>query len=208
MKSLSEIRRAAYFKNPIGLQNILKRTVCPTCNKEFGVGQFAKHFPVCDPHQPCLHCSKARGNNPKFCCQSCAASYNNLLRPPKHNKPCAWCSNITTNKRFCSTSCGGNHRRHETETKALAGVGKGTGIRRILLKTQNNGCATCKNDTWLDRAIHLELDHIDGNADNWAPTNLRLICPNCHSQTPTFKAKNKGSGRFKRRLRYALLGEG
>ena len=28
--------------------------------------------------------------------------------------------------------------------------------------------------------VPLEVDHIDGNAENNSENNLRLICPNCH----------------------------
>jgi Zn finger protein HypA/HybF involved in hydrogenase expression len=41
----------------------------------------------------------------------------------------------------------------------------------------------------------LEIDHIDGNANNNNEANLRLLCPNCHSLTVTYKNLNKGNGR-------------
>jgi hypothetical protein len=43
--------------------------------------------------------------------------------------------------------------------------------------------------------INLEIDHKDGDPYNNHHSNLRLICPNCHSQTNTFKNRNKGKGR-------------
>jgi hypothetical protein len=49
----------------------------------------------------------------------------------------------------------------------------------------------------------LVLDHIDGNPDNNRRDNLRLACPNCDSQLPTYKSRNRGSGRAFRRQRYA-----
>lgn len=39
------------------------------------------------------------------------------------------------------------------------------------------------------------LDHIDGDCSNNKRENLRLICPNCDSQTSTFKLKTKNSKR-------------
>lgn len=44
-------------------------------------------------------------------------------------------------------------------------------------------------DKWLNNPIILELDHIDGNRNNNNLKNLRLLCPNCHSQTPTFRGR-------------------
>jgi hypothetical protein len=37
----------------------------------------------------------------------------------------------------------------------------------------------------------LVLDHINGINDDYRPGNLRLLCPNCHSQTPTFAGRNR-----------------
>ena len=36
-----------------------------------------------------------------------------------------------------------------------------------------------------------EIHHIDGNHYNNEESNLQLLCPNCHSLTPTFGALNK-----------------
>lgn len=51
--------------------------------------------------------------------------------------------------------------------------------------------------------LTLILDHIDGNPENNRRDNLRLICPNCDSQLPTYKSRNRGNGRAFRRQRYA-----
>jgi 5-methylcytosine-specific restriction endonuclease McrA len=52
-------------------------------------------------------------------------------------------------------------------------------------------CESCKSTKWLGKPVPLELDHIDGNHENNCLENLRLLCPNCHSMTSTFRGKNK-----------------
>lgn len=64
--------------------------------------------------------------------------------------------------------------------------------RRIVLKKQNGKCMICGIDTWCGKPLRLHLDHINGNIYNNNRENLRYICPNCHSQTPTYcKPGNK-----------------
>ena len=54
-------------------------------------------------------------------------------------------------------------------------------------------CAICKLESWNNKKINLELDHIDGDRTNHIRNNLRLLCPNCHSQTDTYRSKNTHS---------------
>lgn len=53
-------------------------------------------------------------------------------------------------------------------------------------------CVHCGLAEWRGGNIPLELDHIDGDRTNNELQNLRLLCPNCHAMTPTYRAKNKG----------------
>lgn len=61
-------------------------------------------------------------------------------------------------------------------------------IEEGLLKEE---CAVCKlKPMWNNEKLVLQLDHIDGDFINNTLENLRLICPNCHSQTKTFAGRN------------------
>ncbi|BBY13441.1 hypothetical protein MMARJ_41810 [Mycobacterium marseillense] len=77
-------------------------------------------------------------------------------------------------------------------------------VRDYLYEQQGGCCAICGiEDTWSGATLTLIVDHINGDASNDRRENLRLICPNCDSQLPTYKARNRGSGRYYRRQRYA-----
>jgi len=54
-------------------------------------------------------------------------------------------------------------------------------------------CAICGINSWNNKQLSLELDHIDGNRINHTLPNLRLLCPNCHAQTDTYRSKNRFS---------------
>jgi hypothetical protein len=74
--------------------------------------------------------------------------------------------------------------------------------RRALIYRDGNKCSVCNIENWQNKSIVFEIEHKDGNSGNHISSNLCLICPNCHSQTATYKGKNKGSGRYVRRQRY------
>ena len=68
----------------------------------------------------------------------------------------------------------------------------GPNQKRYRVNLEQEGkCNTCSISEWLNKPVSLELDHIDGDRDNNSRENLRLLCPNCHSQTPTWKGKHK-----------------
>jgi hypothetical protein len=66
-------------------------------------------------------------------------------------------------------------------------------LKNRLLKEGilENRCSICSITFWNKKSINLELDHIDGNRINHLLSNLRLLCPNCHSQTDTYRSKNR-----------------
>jgi len=67
--------------------------------------------------------------------------------------------------------CGGNHKG-------------------FLIQERGHKCECCGLSEWLGKNITLELEHIDGDNQNNVKSNLKLLCPNCHSYTDTWKGKN------------------
>lgn len=66
-------------------------------------------------------------------------------------------------------------------------------LKKRLIKSglKLNVCEECGISEWNGKPINMELHHIDGNNKNHSLENLKMLCPNCHSQTETFRAKNK-----------------
>lgn len=84
---------------------------------------------------------------------------------------------------------------HKNIDEILSGkitVSKSTIKKRIIDENVlDYKCKRCGINSWNGTAITLELDHIDGNKKNNTLSNLRLLCPNCHSQTITYRGMNK-----------------
>tara|TARA_B110000908_G_C9849263_1_gene269154 strand:+ start:100 stop:498 length:399 start_codon:yes stop_codon:yes gene_type:complete len=125
------------------------------------------------------------------------------------NYNCQYCG--TENKfkgysyvnKYCDNKCQHNYQYQQrvAEWRVTGEIGKGP-VKRYLSE-QKEGCWECGITDWQGNSIVLELEHIDGNSSNNTEDNLSLLCPNCHSQTDTYKNKNKGNGRHARRQRYA-----
>lgn len=62
--------------------------------------------------------------------------------------------------------------------------------RKYLFEFRGKKCEECGLEKWQDKELVFEIDHIDGNNKNNTYENLKILCLNCHSQTPTFRGKN------------------
>ena len=71
---------------------------------------------------------------------------------------------------------------------------KGRIVKDNLLEYK---CSKCGIDNWCGETLILDLDHINGDNRDNRLENLRYLCPNCHSQTDTYKGRNKNSGKPK-----------
>ena len=102
----------------------------------------------------------------------------------------------TNFNKFCNNTCQQDYKfKQETLPRFLSGkISIMRTLHRCLKTLYGYKCQLCGNDgTYNGKPLALQLDHIDGKASNNDPKNLRLLCPNCHSQTETFGARNKGN---------------
>ena len=74
-------------------------------------------------------------------------------------------------------------------------------IVRYMREKFDNKCSRCgwSKINPITGKVPLEIEHIDGNYLNNNESNLDLICPCCHSLTPTYKGLNRGNGRKERK---------
>ena len=178
----------------------------------------------------CLCCNSiipfSKRNSNIYCSHSCSAKSTNAKRAEslkEHNLKlkaneitpfvreyhyCLKCEtpiNSKTKKKFCSLDCSAKHRQMQRLDEWLLGKRPNIcnpSIRNYLIELEGNKCSVCGIENWNDRPIVLEVEHKDGNSGDSSKDNVCLICPNCHSQTDTYKGKNKGKGRHKRMERY------
>ena len=136
---------------------------------------------------------------------------------PPHNKGkskeyyCLNCgtyigSRKNTNHKFCSNNCQQSYEykiwveKYKQDNSIAINTKWGkipSYLRRYIFEKYQNKCCECgwsKVNPYTN-TTPLEVDHIDGNSENNSEDNLRLICPNCHSLTASYRGANRGNGR-------------
>lgn len=82
----------------------------------------------------------------------------------------------------------------------------GTSTRKVLTDLRGARCEKCGLSEWLGQPINLEVHHINGDRTDNRLENLMLLCPNCHSYTPTFTRKGDKREKTDEEFITALLG--
>lgn len=200
--------------NPAKLRKRLDSTIdCQYCDRNINTRNIKRHEDAC-----CLNPTNIRRcqlceniltswDQTKFCNHSCALTYRNLNTAKsivnKRKYYCTYCNKELSHKRkYCDHACKNEHI-FETKHIPLILAGKKTAeskntLRKFIINQDGETCSKCGlGAEWDNEPLVLQLDHIDGNSDNNFPNNLRLLCPNCHTQTPTWGSKGNGS-RYKK----------
>jgi hypothetical protein len=174
-----------YSENRINSKETL---ICNNCGKEFVAKKKDKR---------------------KFCSQSCGAKYNNKKYPKRKNneklKNCLCCGKLLNSHqiKFCSKECDIKYKQNIIFNRIENGdvTFNSSTYKKYLIYKYGNKCMKCgwNEINPITNIVPIQLDHKDGNSENHNLNNLELLCPNCHSLTPTYGALNKGNGRIKRR---------
>ncbi len=134
--------------------------------------------------------------------------FSKMPTPKKHfDSECPSCGGLAAGrKKYCNNKCQKEYEHKVTIEEWIAGnltfdtVNVSKYVKNHLLQKCGNKCSKCGwGETHpVTGKVPLEVNHIDGNANNNTPENLEVLCPNCHSLTSTFRNLNKGRGRKKR----------
>lgn len=149
-----------------------------------------------------------------FCenrCRTQAQSINGLeaFSPSHYGKkrnarPCAICKKLTNRVKYCPEHTN-RHSYEEYIGGWLSGKFDGNNsdgtlrchIRKYMFHKYDSKCTKCN---WaeihpISKKSPLQINHINGDFLDSKEMNLELLCPNCHSLTPTWGIHNKGNGR-------------
>lgn len=148
--------------------------VCPRCKIEFIPGKWKN----------------------KYCSRICANSrcWSNEDKNKKSSSAKKFIDTLSENKKNSMTANAVlaliEQRKERISYGNFDDLGQKEKRERLLIE-QKFLCTECNIGLiWNNKPIKFQLDHINGNRKDETRNNLRMICPNCHSQTDTFGGKN------------------
>lgn len=157
----------------------------------------------------CVVCSKDFTSkiSTRQCCSKKCSYELRRVRSGNVKRVCLNCNNTVTayKGKYCSNKCQKDYEWKqvkiliELDTNNTLNVGletRNTYYKRYIIEKRSPKCEECgwsKVNQFTGR-IPVELEHVDGNCTNNKLSNLKLLCPSCHSLTSTYKGSNRGKG--------------
>jgi hypothetical protein len=205
---------------------LLKSSISTIKRRMCEMGLKSKIYSIKSETVKCRFCdvnfTSLKSENRKFCSSSCSSKYNNSLREKKEKREKNKKTRVFKEKNIgCCLNCESEILKKDGRNKAIYcdikclseyqmnkkisnNIASSKTCKLYLIRTFGNKCMDCG---WCQineysGKVPIELEHIDGNSENNNLDNLKLLCPNCHSLTSTYKALNKGNGRHQRMKRY------
>ena len=196
--------------------------ICETCKTEFTTNRTRSKYCTKECQwaglqkqetRNCLKCGKTfscqQARTQKFCSKSCASSGRKILRTDdKLTKTCKYpaCqTKITKNYIYCEAHRKTHNRIYTWDYffrwKHGLIVSPTTLIlpdklRLMLIEEAGFSCSECgfSEPHPIDGSSILEIDHVNGNGADHTYNNLRVLCPNHHTMTETYRSRNIGNG--------------
>lgn len=165
-------------------EHAMKTTACIKCNREIRNNNYDKHVNACDgtyftgKHNPTKVAARRSSKSPEEIKQIRQENVRKA-RSTLQSKP-VW------NK--------GKFKYEYEEVFQLNGTNSHL-VKRMFMAIVEYKCHFCGLSDWNFKPITLHLDHINGVHHDNRIENLRLLCPNCHSQTPTYCNKSTSGNR-------------
>lgn len=130
--------------------------------------------------------------NGKFCCSRTSNGCSAMIAKNRKGLKKAHASGKFRNRKIDYDSVAKNVSI--TRTKKLLEAKwddlKYTAKKNRVKLEQDNTCLHCGINEWQGKPIVIEIDHVNGDRTDNSRKNLRGLCPNCHSQTETWKGRN------------------
>jgi hypothetical protein len=125
-------------------------------------------------------------------CPLCEKEFVNVFSMSAHKRHC---SGKSSTKHFDEVRAWSKDKvlKSQEEIFKICETKNSSYVKRALIKLgikEPNKCENCGLSEWLGQKMPIELDHINGNNLDNRLENLRFLCHNCHSLTPTWRGRN------------------